>query len=305
MSAHKSSFHRVTDLSKSDVQSLFQTAKQIKQTQEFPQLSAGVVGLVFLENSTRTRLSFEVAAKKMGLQTMLLQNDNTSSLSKGESLIDTIETVLAMKPGALVVRHSDAELAGYLKEMVSVPVINAGEGAVAHPTQALLDAFTLQEKFEDLSGKKLVIVGDVLHSRVASSNKKLLEFLGMEVSVCCPKEMFPANSDLWKGAKHFVDMAEAIKDSDVVMVLRVQSERHNGFSFNESDYVRDYRFEKKHLSLMSEGQVLLHPGPYVPGKDMQSEVLGDKRSLVRTQVENGVYVRAALLAKILGESCRI
>ncbi len=300
MSLNGQSLFTTENLKISDIQYLFQIAKKIKNTQMFPQvLSNKMAGLLFLEPSTRTRLSFEVAAKKIGLNTFLLTDDGSSSLTKGESLEDTIETLLAMKPDVLVARYKDMGLGEYLRS-VKTPVICGGEGQSLHPTQALLDAFTLDEALGSLKGKKLVIVGDVAHSRVARSNFNLMKKLGVEVAVCCPGIML---SETVEGFKRINTIEESIAWCDAIMVLRVQKERHINFSFDESEYVGKYCFRAKYLKQMRANQFVMHPGPYVPGVDMEPEVLLSPQSLVRTQVENGVYVRAALLLAVLGEEC--
>lgn len=300
MSLNNQSLFSTETLSLTDIESLFSLASKIKKTQVFPQVATNkMAGLLFLEPSTRTRISFEVAAKKIGLKTFLLQGDSSSSLSKGESLEDTVETLLAMKPDVLVARYKDLDLGQYLRS-VSTPVLCGGEGQVIHPTQALLDAFTLREAVGDIKGKKLVIVGDVAHSRVAQSNFNLMAKLGVKVAVCSPGIMFPDN---FEGLKKINSINTAIDWCDAIMVLRVQKERHINFGFDESEYVNKYCFRVDHLKKMRPNQFVMHPGPYVPGVDMESEVLLSEKSLIRKQVENGVYIRAALLLAVLGEEC--
>jgi aspartate carbamoyltransferase catalytic subunit len=259
-----------------------------------------VLALVFSEPSTRTRMSFQMASARLGIKTLTLDNPSIASLSKGETLEDTFRNIAAMQPDAMVVRYNtDIEADAAIRQL-ACPVINGGIGTSEHPTQALLDAFTILESRGQIKGEKVLIVGDVLHSRVANSNLLLLRKLGAEIAYCAPKEFSPQN-DTWKNVKHFDQLTEGVEWATVVMGLRIQKERHSdtNIGLSMAEYREKFRFGGDQLQHLRRDGILLHPGPVIRGVEFSSFVLNDKRCKVLDQVTNGVYVRAALLSIIM------
>lgn len=260
-----------------------------------------VIALVFSEPSTRTRTSFQVAALRLGLRAVLLDNPSISSLQKGETFEDTLRNVAAMRPDLMVVRYGVDKEADQSLEHLNTPVVNAGIGTMEHPTQALLDAYTILENRKKVEGERVLIVGDVLHSRVANSNLVLLSMLGAEVAYCAPEEFVP-RQEAWKGVKSFSDLDEGIKWATVVMGLRIQKERHGqqGIGLTVAEYRDRYRIGGDNLKAFVKDGILLHPGPVNRGVEISNFVLSDPRCRILDQVTNGVFVRAALLSFILG-----
>ena len=310
MSLAGESFLTSDQLTDRDLQLLFSRAQLFKtefhRRRRIDHLLGGedraqkLVALVFSEPSTRTRMSFQTACARLGIKTLTLDNPKIASLSKGETLEDTFRNIAAMEPDAMVVRYNtDLEADAAIKQL-ACPVINGGIGTAEHPTQALLDAFTIQEFRGQVKGEKVLIVGDVLHSRVANSNLLLLTKMGAEVAYCAPKEFAPQN-ETWKGVRNFDKLNEAVEWSSVVMGLRIQKERHIGkdIGLSMAEYREQFRFGGDQLAHLRKDGVLLHPGPVVRGVEFSSFVLNDKRCKVLDQVTNGVYVRAALLSIIL------
>lgn len=302
----------IQNLDEPDVFSLFESTKRIRHLHQTNKLdfarlvqssASKYVALVFLEPSTRTRSSFEVAAYKLGIQVLCPEFGGSSSVSKGESLVDTVKTIVAMDPDVIAVRYGvSPELENYLKTC-EVPVINAGSGMTAHPTQALLDSFTILEELGSVRGQKVLIVGDINHSRVARSNIKLFEKLGAEVAICAPEEFIPADLSLQQ-----VSLDEGLDWCSVVMALRIQLERHDNekvisekttSEITNDKYHAKYGLTEQRLKKLGAG-IILHPGPVNQGVEMTSAVLKDPRCRVLTQVGNGVYIRAAVLSQILG-----
>ena len=319
MSIVGESFLSSEQLSEKDIEKIFARASLFKR--EFQRikridhlivskddLSRKVVAMIFSEPSTRTRLSFHVAAIRLGLRTISLDNPMASSLSKGETLDDTFRNVAAMQPDLMVVRYdTDVDADAAIRDL-ACPVINGGIGTAEHPTQALLDAFTINEFRGGIKGEKVLIVGDVLHSRVANSNLTLLKRLGAEIAVCVPKEFSP-DRDQWTDIRQFEHLNEAVEWSTVVMGLRVQKERHAGsagkgdgssIGFSMAEYRERYRVGGDQLSHFRSDGILLHPGPVIKGIEFSAFVLNDPRCKVLDQVTNGVFVRAALMSIILG-----
>lgn len=259
-----------------------------------------VLALVFSEPSTRTRMSFQMAGFRIGMRPLIMDNMAASSISKGESLEDTFANVCAMRPDILVVRYGVSREADELIRQLSCPVINGGIGTSEHPTQALLDAYTILENRGRLEGQKVLFVGDVLHSRVANSNLILLSRLGAEIGYCAPEEFLPRTDD-WKLASHFSNLDEAIQWADVVMGLRIQKERHGhqGIGLSIAEYRDQYRVGGDQLKHLKSDGILLHPGPVIKGVEFSPFVLSDPRCKVLDQVTNGVFTRAALLSLIL------
>ncbi len=261
-----------------------------------------VLALVFSEPSTRTRTSFQIAALRLGIRIVMLDNPSVSSLQKGETFLDTLKNVAAMKPDALVVRYGMDREADDTLESLGTPVINAGIGTMEHPTQALLDAYTILENRGKLEGEKVLIVGDVLHSRVANSNLVLLQMLGAEVAYCAPEEFIP-RQEAWKGIKSFAQLDEGIKWATTLMGLRIQKERHGqqqGIGLTVAEYRDKYRIGGDNLKLFVKDGIILHPGPVNRGIEISSYALNDSRCRILDQVTNGVFVRAALISFILG-----
>lgn len=260
-----------------------------------------VVTLVFSEPSTRTRMSFQVACARLGMRSLALDNPSIASLSKGETLEDTFRNIAAMMPDLMVVRYNTNADADAVIRDLPCPVISGGIGTVEHPTQALLDAFTINEFRGRVKGEKVLIVGDVLHSRVANSNLLLLRRMGAEVAYCAPSQFEPKN-DTWKGVRSFTSLKEGVEWSTVVMGLRVQKERHEGSSigFSMAEYREQFRVGGDQLQNFRPDGILLHPGPVIRGVEFSAFVMNDKRCKVLDQVTNGVFVRAALMSIMLG-----
>ena len=250
---------------------------------------------LFFEPSTRTQSSFELAGKRLGADTMNM-SVNQSSLKKGETLIDTATTLNAMRPDIIVIRHQDSGAVALLADKVSCSVVNAGDGAHEHPTQALLDALTIRRRLGKIEGLTVAICGDVLHSRVARSNVHLLTKLGARVRLVAPRTLKPAGAATW-GAEVFHDMREGIKRADIVMMLRVQMERMTGaFLPSQREYFHFYGLDREKLALAKPGALVMHPGPMNRGVEIDSAIADDiDRSLIHEQVEMGVAARMAVL----------
>jgi len=250
---------------------------------------------LFFEPSTRTQSSFELAGKRLGADTMNM-SVNQSSLKKGETLIDTATTLNAMRPDIIVIRHQDSGAVALLADKVSCSVVNAGDGAHEHPTQALLDALTIRRRLGRIEGLTVTICGDVLHSRVARSNVHLLTKLGARVRLVAPRTLMPAGAATW-GAEVFNDMREGLKGADIVMMLRVQIERMTGaFLPSQREYFHFYGLDREKLALAKPGALVMHPGPMNRGVEIDSAIADDiDRSLIHEQVEMGVAARMAVL----------
>lgn len=252
-----------------------------------------VIATIFFENSTRTLSSFEIAIKKLGGKAIKLDIPN-SSTKKGESIADTAANINAMNPDAIIIRHKNAGIGNYLAKYVSCPIINGGDGAHAHPTQALLDAMTMKLHFKNLEGKKIAIVGDIINSRVASSGLNLFTRLGMEVILVAP----PHFQTTFKNARKATFIEEIIDEVDVVMSLRTQTERHNNEIYGSlKDYAFRYCITKNIIK--ERDIIILHPGPVHRNIDIDDEVLKDERCKILNQVENGIYMRMAILNKFI------
>lgn len=312
MSIVGESFLSSEQLSEKDIEQIFSRAtlfkKEFLKHKRFDHLVAHneglaqkMVAMVFSEPSTRTRMSFQIASARLGIRTMSLDNPQVASLSKGETLEDTFRNIAAMMPDLLVVRYNTNLDADAVIKDLPCPVINGGIGAYEHPTQALLDAFTILENRGQFKGEKVVIVGDVLHSRVANSNMVLLKRLGVEIAYCAPEEFVP-KAEAWKGIRSFSNLNEAIEWSTVVMGLRVQKERHatSGIGISMAEYRERYRIGGDQLKHLRPDGILLHPGPVIRGVELSAFVLNDKRCKVLDQVTNGVFIRASLLSIMLG-----
>jgi aspartate carbamoyltransferase catalytic subunit len=250
---------------------------------------------LFFEPSTRTQSSFELAGKRLGADVMNMSVAQ-SSVRKGETLIDTATTLNAMRPDIIVIRHQDSGAVGLLADKVSCSVINAGDGAHEHPTQALLDALTIRRRMGRIEGLTVTISGDILHSRVARSNVHLLTKMGARVRLVAPRTLLPAGARDW-GAEVFTDMRQALKGADIVMMLRLQMERMTGsFLPSQREYFHFYGLDREKLMLANPGALVMHPGPMNRGVEIDSDIADDiDRSLIQEQVEMGVAIRMAVL----------
>ncbi|MDG1715399.1 aspartate carbamoyltransferase catalytic subunit [Lacinutrix sp.] len=282
-----------------DINLIFETAKHFKEVinrpiKKVPSLRDITIANLFFENSTRTKLSFELAEKRLSAD-VLNFSANQSSLKKGETLVDTVNNILAMKVDMIVIRHPNPGAAHFLSKQVDSCIINAGDGTHEHPSQALLDAFSLQEKFGELVGKRIAIVGDVLHSRVALSNIYALKMLGAEVSVCAPKSLIPKHIDSL-GVKISTDLSKTLKWCDALNILRVQNERMDLNYFPSTrEYTQNFGLTSKRLEAVKKDIVILHPGPINRGVEISSEVADSDQSIILDQVENGVAIRMAII----------
>jgi aspartate carbamoyltransferase catalytic subunit len=259
---------------------------------------------LFYEASTRTRTSFEIAAKRMGADAISI-TAAASSVSKGESLVDTLNTLAAMRPDAIVMRHAASGAPHFLARHLPTPIINAGDGTHEHPTQALLDARTILDRRPKLEGLHVAIIGDIAHSRVARSNVHLLSKFGAKIVLCGPASLLPRELDkLAPGVCLTTDIREAIRNADVIMMLRVQLERQHEAAFPAHEYFQFYGLRLDHLDLAKPDAIVMHPGPINRGRELSSEVADFQRSVILNQVENGIAVRMAVLEKVIGDPCR-
>ncbi|MDA0763896.1 MAG: aspartate carbamoyltransferase catalytic subunit [Proteobacteria bacterium] len=258
-------------------------------------LSGYVILNVFFENSTRTRVSFELASRRLGAEVINISVTN-SSIKKGESLLDTASTLNAMKPDVLIVRHPHSGAPSLFADYLDCSIINAGDGRHEHPTQALLDALTIRRRIGYLEGLKISICGDIANSRVARSNIHLLTIMGAEVRCIAPPTLMPNNLEKL-GVKCYFDMREGIKDADVVMLLRLQNERMSGTETpSQREYFKYFGLDEEKLSLANKNAVIMHPGPMNRGVEIASALADDsERSLIKTQVEMGVAIRMATI----------
>lgn len=289
----------IKDLQKEDIELIFSTADNFKDIlnrpiKKVPSLRDVTIANLFFENSTRTRLSFELAERRLSADVVNFAA-SSSSVSKGETLIDTVNNILAMKVDIIVMRHPHAGAAQFLSRHIQANIVNAGDGAHEHPTQALLDAFSIREKLGEVAGKKVAIIGDILHSRVALSNIYCLQKLGAEVMVCGPATLMPRYiSSL--GVKVTHDLRTALEWCDVANMLRIQLERQDIRYFPSlREYIMLYGLNKPLLDSLSKKIVVMHPGPINRGVEITSEVADSDQSVILDQVENGVAVRMAVL----------
>ena len=292
-------------ITKEDIDLIFQTADNFKEVinrpiKKVPSLRDITVANLFFENSTRTRISFELAEKRLSADIVNF-SAASSSLKKGETLLDTVNNILSMKVDMIVMRHPAPGAHSFLSKHVDVNIINAGDGTHEHPTQALLDAFSMREKLGDLTGKKVVIVGDVLHSRVALSNIFCLKKLGAEVMVCGPPTLIPKHiKEL--GVEVSYNINEALEWCDVANVLRIQLERQNiKYIPSLREYSMYYGIRKSMLDNLKKDIVIMHPGPINRGVELSSDVADSEHSIILDQVENGVAVRMAVLYLLAGK----
>ena len=289
----------IKDLTENDIQLIFKTADSFKEVinrpiKKVPSLRDITIANLFFENSTRTRLSFELAEKRLSADTINF-SASSSSVKKGETLIDTVNNILSMKVDMVVMRHPNPGAAKFLSENVDARIVNAGDGTHEHPTQALLDSYSIKEKLGDVRGKKVVIVGDILHSRVALSNIYCLQKLGAEVMVCGPTTLIPKYIDKL-GVKVEHNLRSALEWCDVSNMLRIQLERQDIKYFPSlREYSMQFGLTKQLLDELSQEIVVMHPGPINRGVEITSDVADSKQSLILQQVENGVAIRMAVI----------
>lgn len=289
----------IKNITAEDIHLIFETADNFKEVinrpiKKVPSLRDVTIANLFFENSTRTRLSFELAEKRLSADVVNF-SASSSSVKKGETLIDTVNNILAMKVDMVVMRHPNPGAGVFLSKHVNASIINAGDGAHEHPTQALLDAFSIREKLGEVKGKNVVIVGDILHSRVALSNIFCLQKLGAEVKVCGPNTLMPKHIRSL-GVDVEFNLKKALEWCDVANMLRVQNERMSTRYFPSTrEYVAQYGLDKEGLNQLNKKIVIMHPGPINRGVEISSDVADSKHSIILNQVENGVAVRMAVL----------
>lgn len=295
----------IKDVTRKDIELIFETADTFKDVlnrpiKKVPSLRDVTIANIFFENSTRTRLSFELAQKRLSADVVNFAA-SSSSVSKGETLIDTVNNILAMKVDMVVMRHPYAGAGVFLSRHIKAQIVNAGDGAHEHPTQALLDAFSIREKLGDVAGKKVVIVGDILHSRVALSNILCLRMLGAEVMVCGPTTLMPKYiASLGVKVEH--NLIKALNWCDVANMLRIQLERQDIKYFPTlREYSQMYGLNKQILDSLDKQIVVMHPGPINRGVEITSDVADSGQSIILNQVENGVAVRMAVLYLLAGK----
>lgn len=292
------------DVTRDDIELILETARSFKEVsarevKKVPALRGKTVAMLFAEPSTRTRMSFELAAKRLSADTLSIQG-SVSSLTKGETILDTALNIQAMNVDLVVIRHQAAGAPQILAKGTRMAVINAGDGCHAHPTQALLDLYTMKEKFGSLEGRKIVIVGDILHSRVARSNITGLIKMGAHVTLCGPSTLLPL-SKRPMGVEATSDIDEALKEADVVMALRMQKERQQeSFLPSITEYVREFCITPERLRKAKPGALVMHPGPTNRGIEIAAEVADGPQSVILEQVTNGIAVRMAVLYLLLG-----
>ena len=286
-------------LTTSDIELIFETASHFKEVinrpiKKVPSLRDVTIANLFFENSTRTKLSFELAQKRLSSDVINFSASN-SSVKKGESLIDTVNNILSMKVDMVVMRHPNPGAAMFLSKHVDASIVNAGDGAHEHPTQALLDCFSIREKLGDIAGKKVVIVGDILHSRVALSNIFALKKLGAEVMVCGPLTLIPKHIESL-GVTVETNLQKALQWADIANVLRVQFERmRTSFFPSNREYAMQYGISKQLVEKLDNDLLIMHPGPINRGVEISSDLADSEHAIILDQVENGVAVRMAIL----------
>ena len=294
----------IKDITREDIELIFETADNFKQVinrpiKKVPSLRDVTIANVFFENSTRTRLSFELAQKRLSADVINFSASN-SSVKKGETLIDTVNNILAMKVDMIVMRHASAGAPHFLSRHIHANIVNAGDGTHEHPTQALLDTYSIREKLGTVTGKKIAIIGDILHSRVALSNIFALQKLGAKIMVCAPPTLLPKYLNQL-GVLVEYDVKKALEWCDVANVLRIQLERQQIKYFPSlREYSLYYGITKKMLDGLKKEIVLMHPGPINRGVELSSDAADSSHSIILDQVENGVAVRMAVLYLLAG-----
>jgi aspartate carbamoyltransferase catalytic subunit len=287
-------------LSADEITTILKLARRMQWGRPRPLLKGKRIALLFYEASTRTRVSFEFAAKLLGTHTSVI-SATASSIEKGESLIDTGKTLQALGADCIIVRHPASGAPHVLARNLHIPIINAGDGMHEHPSQGLLDAFTILRHKKSLKGLRVVMIGDIQHSRVVRSNVHLLAKFGAQIVLCGPPELLPDYAaSLAPGVKISRHIEEAARKADVLMMLRVQKERLAGLKLDVNSYIAHYQLTAERLKLARHDALVMHPGPMIRGMEIQSEVADGPQSTIEEQVHNGVYVRMAILATCLG-----
>ena len=292
-------------LKKSDVELIFKTADNFKKIinqpiKKVPSLRDITIANLFFEDSTRTKLSFELAEKRLSADVINFAS-GSSSVKKGETLLDTVNNILAMKVDMIVLRHPNPGASVFLSRNVDAKIVNAGDGTHEHPTQALLDAYSIREKYGEVRDKRIVIIGDILHSRVALSNIYCLQKLGAKVKVCGPSSLMPKHLDSL-GVTHFSNLKKALEWCDIANVLRIQLERQDVNYFPSlREYSMLYGIDKKILDSLNKEITIMHPGPINRGVELSSDVADSNHAIILDQVENGVAVRMAVLFLLAGK----
>ncbi len=297
----------IKDLTKADIQLILSTASQFKEVlqrpvKKVPSLRDVTIVNLFYENSTRTRMSFELAERRLSAD-VLNFTASSSSAAKGETLLDTVNNILSMKVDLVVMRHSASGAPHFLAKHIPAAIVNAGDGINEHPTQALLDAFSMQEKTGRIEGLKVAIIGDIMHSRVALSNMYLLKKMGAEITVVGPPTLIPKYLEEALGVRVTYNVQEALQWCDVANVLRIQLERQNQPLFSSlREYNLAYGIKQKMLDKLGKEIVIMHPGPINRGVELDSDVANGPHSIILNQVENGVAVRMAALYLLAGRA---
>jgi len=294
----------IESLDRSEIESILERAHFFQPIQKesfrrFDTLRGKMIVNLFYEASTRTRVSFEIAARRLGADAVSIAAQ-ASSVSKGESLVDTLNTLAAMRPNAIVMRHSASGAPHFLARYLAIPIINAGDGTHEHPTQALLDALTILGRRPKLEGLRVAIIGDIAHSRVARSNIHLLAKFDAEIVLCGPPSLLPRELAALSPRVHLsYDINEAVRGADVIMMLRVQLERQHEAPMSAGEYFRFYGLRPEHVARAKPDVIVMHPGPINRGRELSSEVADSQSSVILNQVENGIAVRMAVLERIL------
>ncbi len=300
MSAARGSLLGIEQLDAAEILKILKFARRMNPDKPRPLLRGKRVVLLFYEASTRTRSSFEIAAKMLGAHTVLIQSSG-SSIEKGESLLDTGYTVRALGADVIVIRHPNAGAPHVMARHIDVPVINAGDGLHEHPSQALLDAYTILRSKKKLRGLQVAIVGDIFHSRVARSACHLLSKFGVKVILCGPAELVPEiAATLAPGVRVTRHIEDALRGADVVMLLRMQKERLAGMKIDLPDYITRYQMTAARLKTAKKDAIVMHPGPIIRGLELTSEVADGAQARILEEVRNGVPTRMAILARAVG-----
>jgi aspartate carbamoyltransferase catalytic subunit len=301
MNPARGSLLDIEHLEAAEILKLLKFARRMNPDKPRPLLKGKRVFLLFYEASTRTRSSFEVAAKSLGALTVLIQSSG-SSIEKGESLVDTGNTVRAVGADVVVMRHPNAGAPYILAQHLDVPVINAGDGLHEHPSQALLDAYTILRNKKTFKGLQVAIVGDIFHSRVARSACHLLSKFGVKIILCGPPELAPEIAmTLAPGVRVTRHIEDALRGTDVIMLLRVQTERLSGLKIDLAEYIARYQMTPVRLKMAKKDAIVMHPGPIIRGLELTSEVADGQQARILEEVRNGVPVRMAILARALGK----
>ncbi len=297
----------IESLSREQIVFILDQSKPFQEFQRYPlkklaTLRGKTVAVAFFEASTRTRISFTTAAARLGADTMALQAES-SSLKKGESLIDTVRTLEAMRPDGIVIRHASSGAPEFVAQRLDIPVLNAGDGTHEHPTQALLDALTIRDRKGTLEGLNVTILGDILHSRVARSNIHLLSKFGVRITLCGPAMWVPREvEELAPNVRRTLRIEKSLEGADVVMVLRVQTERLHEPALAPDEYIAGYQLTPERLKLAKSDALVMHPGPMNRGLEIDSAVADGPQSCVLDQVTNGLAVRMALIYHLIGSA---